>query len=66
MTTADGRVRYWRDGDRPVKALHAHFYDHVYPPHSHHSYSFGITDAGAQSFHCRGGTHTRPSVRSRA
>ncbi|MFF3272684.1 AraC family ligand binding domain-containing protein [Streptomyces chrestomyceticus] len=58
MTTADGWVRYWRDGDRPVEAMHAHFFDHVYPPHSHHSYSFGITDAGAQSFHCRGGTHT--------
>ncbi|MEU7188244.1 AraC family transcriptional regulator [Streptomyces sp. NPDC045369] len=58
MSTADGWVRYWRDGDRPVEAMHAHFFDHVYPPHSHHSYSFGITDAGAQSFHCRGGIHT--------
>ncbi|MEV5597179.1 AraC family transcriptional regulator [Streptomyces sp. NPDC052496] len=58
MTTAEGWVRYWRDGDRPVEAMHAHFFDHVYPPHSHDTYSFGITVAGAQSFHCRGGTHT--------
>ncbi len=45
MTRADGWVRYWRDGDRPVEAMHAHFFDHVYPPHSHDTYSFGITDA---------------------
>ncbi|WP_030372770.1 AraC family transcriptional regulator [Streptomyces rimosus] len=58
MTRADGWVRYWRDGDRPVEAMHAHFFDHVYPPHSHDTYSFGITDAGAQRFRCRGGNHT--------
>ncbi|NBE56622.1 helix-turn-helix domain-containing protein [Streptomyces sp. YC537] len=38
--------------------MHAHFLDHVYPPHSHDTYSFGITDAGAQRFRCRGGAHT--------
>jgi AraC-like DNA-binding protein len=58
MTTADIWVRYWRDGDRPVEAMHAHFLDHVYPPHSHDAYSFGITDAGAQRFRCRGAAHT--------
>ncbi|QFU86840.1 AraC family transcriptional regulator [Amycolatopsis sp. YIM 10] len=55
---AGGWVRYWRDGDRPVEAMHAHFFDHVYPPHSHDTYSFGITDVGAQRFSCRGGAHT--------
>jgi AraC-like DNA-binding protein len=54
--TADTWVRYWRDGD--VEAMHAHFLDHVYPPHSHDAYSFGITDAGAQRFRCRGAAHT--------
>ena len=58
MTTADNWVRYWRDGERPVEAMHAHFLDHVYPPHSHDTYSFGITDAGAQRFRCRGAGHT--------
>ncbi|MFC6066316.1 AraC family transcriptional regulator [Streptomyces ochraceiscleroticus] len=51
-------VRYWRDGTRPVEAMHARFRDHVYPLHSHDTYSFGITDAGAQRFRCRGAAHT--------
>ncbi|MFJ5776225.1 AraC family transcriptional regulator [Streptomyces sp. NPDC093094] len=55
---ANGWARYWRDGSRPVEAMHAHFYAHVYTPHSHDTYSFGITDAGAQSFRCRGADHT--------
>ncbi|PKT71757.1 AraC family transcriptional regulator [Streptomyces populi] len=38
--------------------MHAHFFDHVYPRHSHDTYSFGITDIGAQRFHCRGADHT--------
>ncbi|MEU6116579.1 AraC family transcriptional regulator [Streptomyces sp. NPDC047117] len=58
MATRGSWVRYWRDGTRPVEAMHAHFRDHVYPPHSHDTYSFGITDAGAQRFRCRGGAHT--------
>ncbi|MGW2262550.1 AraC family transcriptional regulator [Streptomyces sp. NPDC004749] len=58
MATAGNRVRYWRDGDRPVEAMRARFVDHVYSPHSHDTYSFGITDAGAQRFHCRGAAHT--------
>ncbi|MFJ2772717.1 AraC family ligand binding domain-containing protein [Streptomyces sp. NPDC087300] len=54
----DTWVRYWRDAARPLEAMHAHFLDHVYPPHSHDTYSFGITDAGAQRFRCRGASHT--------
>ncbi|MGH4031232.1 AraC family transcriptional regulator [Actinomycetota bacterium Odt1-20B] len=38
--------------------MHAHFFRHVYAPHSHDTYSFGITDLGAQTFHCRGADHT--------
>ncbi|WP_232109908.1 AraC family transcriptional regulator [Streptomyces buecherae] len=52
------RARYWRDATRPVEAMHAHFHDHVYAPHSHDTYSFGITDEGAQRFRCRGADHT--------
>lgn len=55
---ANGWARYWRDGSRPLEAMHAHFFEHVYAPHSHDTYSFGITDVGAQSFHCRGADHT--------
>ncbi|MCC3776860.1 AraC family transcriptional regulator [Streptomyces sp. UNOB3_S3] len=58
MAKGNGWVRYWRDGARPLEAMHAHFFDHVYSPHSHDAYSFGITDVGAQSFHCRGASHT--------
>ncbi|MEU6687699.1 AraC family transcriptional regulator [Streptomyces sp. NPDC046832] len=38
--------------------MHAHFSDHVYSLHSHDTYSFGITEEGAQSFRCRGADHT--------
>ncbi len=58
MGTGDNWVRYWRDEARPLEAMHARFRDHVYALHSHDAYSFGITDAGAQRFRCRGGSHT--------
>ncbi|MFC4909828.1 AraC family transcriptional regulator [Actinomadura gamaensis] len=51
-------TRYWRDPDRPVEAMYAHFERHVYHRHSHETYSFGVTEAGAQAFRCRGGAHT--------
>jgi AraC-like DNA-binding protein len=41
--------------------MHAHFERHVYHRHSHESYSFGVTESGAQSFTCRGGAHTSAS-----
>lgn len=50
--------RYWHSSDRPLEAMHAHFERHVYHRHSHESYSFGVTESGAQSFTCRGGAHT--------
>ncbi|MGW6202923.1 AraC family transcriptional regulator [Streptomyces sp. NPDC055089] len=58
MRDGDSWVRYWRDETRPLEAMHAHFRHHVYAPHSHDTYSFGITDAGAQTFRCRGAHHT--------
>lgn len=53
-----GWAEYWRDDTRGLEAMHARFRDHVYAPHSHDAYSFGVTDAGAQQFHCRGALHT--------
>lgn len=50
-------VRYWRAGGVPVEAMHARFTTHVYHRHSHESYSFGVTEAGAQAFRCRDGSH---------
>ncbi|HEY0717443.1 MAG TPA: AraC family ligand binding domain-containing protein, partial [Streptosporangiaceae bacterium] len=56
-------ARYWRADDHllggtgPVEAMHAHFQSHVYHRHSHDTYSFGVTDHGAQTFTCRGSTH---------
>ena len=37
--------------------MHAHFTAHVYHRHSHESYSFGVTETGAQAFTCRHGRH---------
>ncbi|MEV7382949.1 AraC family transcriptional regulator [Streptomyces lydicus] len=51
-------VRYWRDPDRPLEAMHAHFVRHVFAPHSHDAYSFAVTETGAQRFTCRGAGHT--------
>jgi AraC-like DNA-binding protein len=50
-------ARYWRAGHVPVEAMHAHFTSHVYHRHSHESYSFGVTETGAQAFTCRHGRH---------
>jgi AraC-like DNA-binding protein len=50
-------VRYWRTDGLPVEAMHAHFTSHVYHRHSHETYSFGVTEAGAQAFTCRNGRH---------
>lgn len=51
-------ARYWRAPDRPIEAMHAHFARHVYHRHSHETYSFGVTDEGAQAFTCRGAART--------
>jgi AraC-like DNA-binding protein len=50
-------ARYWRADGVPVEAMHAHFTSHVYHRHSHESYSFGVTETGAQTFTCRNGRH---------
>ena len=38
--------------------MHARFTGHVYHRHSHDTYSFGVTEWGAQSFTCRHAAHT--------
>jgi AraC-like DNA-binding protein len=50
-------VRYWRADGLPAEAMHAHFTSHVYHRHSHETYSFGVTETGAQAFTCRNGRH---------
>jgi AraC-like DNA-binding protein len=50
--------RYWRSAEQPLEAMHAHFERHVYHRHSHETYSFGVTESGAQTFTCRGAAHT--------
>jgi len=49
---------YWRAPDRPLEAMHAHFERHRYHRHSHETYSFGVTESGAQAFTCRGAART--------
>jgi AraC-like DNA-binding protein len=51
-------VRFWRSPDGRVEAMHAHFRRHAYHRHSHETYSFGVTESGAQSFTCRGARRT--------
>lgn len=51
-------ARYWRATDRPMEAMYAHFRRHAYHRHSHETYSFGVTESGAQAFTCRGAGHT--------
>jgi AraC-like DNA-binding protein len=50
-------ARYWRWEGQPVEAMHAHFERHTYHRHAHETYSFGVTETGAQAFTCRGGAH---------
>jgi AraC-like DNA-binding protein len=50
-------ARYWRSPTQPLEAMHAHFSAHVYHRHSHETYSFGVTETGAQTFGCRGVQH---------
>ena len=50
-------ARYWRGDSTPVEAMHAHFTKHVYHRHSHETYSFGVTEEGAQAFTCRRARH---------
>ncbi len=45
---------YWCSPDTRVEAMHAHFRRHVYHRHAHETYSFGVTETGAQAFTCRG------------
>ena len=59
--SGDDWARYWRADSAPVEAMHAHFTSHVYHRHSHESYSFGVTEAGAQAFTCRHGRHVSAS-----
>jgi AraC-like DNA-binding protein len=51
-------VRFWRSADGQLEAMQAHFRNHTYHRHSHETYSFGVTEGGAQSFTCRGEDRT--------
>ncbi len=50
-------AEYRRAPDVELEAMHARFRRHVYHRHSHETYSFGVTESGAQAFRCRGGSH---------
>jgi AraC-like DNA-binding protein len=49
-------TRYRRAPALGIEAMGAHFVEHVYDRHSHDTYSFGVTEHGAQTFRCRGAT----------
>jgi AraC-like DNA-binding protein len=50
-------TRFRRVPEVSAEAMAAHFVAHVYHRHSHDTYSFGVTEAGAQAFRCRGADH---------
>ncbi|NUW31606.1 AraC family transcriptional regulator [Nonomuraea sp. SMC257] len=61
--TGEGRparewTSYWRSAELPLEAMYASFLRHRYHRHSHETYSFGVTEHGAQTFTCRGAGHT--------
>jgi AraC-like DNA-binding protein len=61
----DGAPNNWfqtrRDESRGVEALRAGLKTHSYSRHAHETYAVGVTEAGSQSFWCRGIRHrTRP------
>ncbi|MFE7160410.1 AraC family transcriptional regulator [Streptomyces sp. NPDC057636] len=57
MTSSGERAAYWRSPGLALEAMDARFEQYSYPMHAHDTYSFGITDDGAQAFACRGGRH---------
>lgn len=57
MTSSGERAAYWRVHGIALEAMGACFVRYAYPMHAHDTYSFGVTDHGAQSFVCRGGRH---------
>ncbi|MFC4009142.1 AraC family ligand binding domain-containing protein [Nonomuraea purpurea] len=58
MTGTGEWTSYWRSAEMPLEAMHASFLHHRYHRHSHETYSFGVTEHGAQTFNCRGAGHT--------
>ncbi|MET7328248.1 AraC family transcriptional regulator [Nonomuraea sp. NPDC005650] len=54
----DEWASYWRADGMPLEAMYASFLRHRYHRHSHETYSFGVTEHGAQTFTCRGAGHT--------
>lgn len=57
MTSSGERAAYWRVPGLALEAMGARFEHYAYPMHAHDTYSFGVTDDGAQSFVCRGERH---------
>jgi AraC-like DNA-binding protein len=51
-------ARYWRAPDDSFEVMRAHFETHRYYKHSHETYSFGVTESGAQTFTFRGARRT--------
>ncbi len=51
-------ARYWRAPGSSIEVMRAHFETHRYHRHSHDTYSFGVTESGAQTFNCRGAKRT--------
>lgn len=51
-------ARYWRAPGSSIEVMRAHFETHRYHRHSHDTYSFGVTESGAQTFNCRGARRT--------
>lgn len=57
-TQAQDWITYRRAPQSSIEVMRAHFVTHRYHRHSHETYSFGVTESGAQTFTCRGARRT--------
>jgi len=57
-TQAQDWITYRRAPQSSIEVMRAHFVTHRYHRHSHETYSFGVTESGAQTFICRGARRT--------
>ena len=63
LSSTDEWVAFDADAATGIERLRARFTRHAYDRHAHEAYAIGMTEAGSQTFTCRGESHTtRPGA----
>lgn len=57
MAASGEWTRYRALPEQGIEVLQARYVRHEYARHAHDAYCLGVTETGAQEFHCRGATH---------